>query len=82
MAIETHLNKGESLEYVHHFKINTKMKNYPLMVAMLTHLNKGKSGLFDALNDDWADTSRSHKVELGQLLWNLMTIIQMVMKSM
>ena len=35
------------------------------MVEMLAHLNKGESGLFDTLNDDRADTSRSHKVELG-----------------
>ena len=52
------------------------------MVEMLTHLNKGESGLFDALNNDWADTSRSHKVELGQLLGNMMTIILMMRTTM
>ena len=52
------------------------------MVEMLTHLNKGESGLFDALNNDWADTSRSHKVELGQLLWNMMTVVLIMMTVM
>ena len=47
-----------------------------------TNLNKGESGLFDALNNDWADTSRSHKVELGQLLGNMMTIILMMRTTM
>ena len=45
-----------------------------LMVEMVPHLNKGESSLFDTLNDDRADTSWSHKVELGQLLRNIMTI--------
>ena len=49
------------------------------MVEMVTNLNKGESRLFDALNNDWADPSRSPKVELGQLLWNMMTIILIMM---
>ena len=49
---------------------------------MMLHLNKGESCLLDALNNDWADTSRSHKVELGQLLGNMMTIILMMRTTM
>ena len=49
---------------------------------MLTDLNEGESCLFDTLNDDGADASGSHKVELGKLLAMLMmAMMQMMMKS-
>ena len=49
---------------------------------MLTDLNEGESCLFDTLNDDGADASGSHKVELGKLLSMLMmAMMQMMMKS-
>ena len=51
----------------------------PSMVAKKmvtkTNLDQGESCLFDALSDDGADASRSHKIELGKLLWMLMTSV-------